>query len=334
MATDKENKIGKIGRYYLFHGSNDYSIRQRVLSLIATVIPTGAEVFDLDKFDGKRCEIADVLNSVSTPPATSPLRVTILENVDKLPAKAQNILMESLAKIPEYSVLAMTCRKADKRQKLLKTLVAEKKVAYEFNDMAHSDAAALLEKFAAQRGKKLDPQLAEAMIGIYGPDPYRLENEIEKLALLAGNREQLEKKDMAFAAGFTKIETAYDLPGLVFDGRIDDALELAGRAIASGISELQILYLFKNHLDRLNASCNSKDFKGLMSAYRLPYPVARLIFVQAKRLKPTAILNCLSYIFKAEYALKSARFPSKLIIELLVVAIYLASGGNKKDSRL
>ncbi|MEE9552789.1 MAG: DNA polymerase III subunit delta [candidate division Zixibacteria bacterium] len=330
MAPENEKKIDKIAGYYLFYGSNDYMLKQRVSSLIKAVIPPGGEVFDLDRFDGKRCDIAALLNSVSTPPAMSPRRITVLEKTDKLQAKAQNLLCDALPKIPEYSVLAMTSGKADKRSKLFKTLLADKKTAHEYNDFTHSDAIGLLRQFAGDRGKKIDPGLADAMVGIFGTNPYRLENEIEKLSLLAGEREEIEKKDLAFASGFSKIETAYDLPDLVFDGRIKDALELSGRALSSGINEIQILYLFKNHLDRLNAACNLRDFKSLMAVYRMPYPVAKVIFARSKRIKASAILNCLSYIFKAEYALKSGRFQSRVVIELLVVAIYLASGGNKR----
>lgn len=326
-----EDQIKKIGRYYLFYGTNDFMIKQKISSLIKTVVQPGGEMFDLDRFDGKRCEPADLINSASTAPVMSPLRVTVLENADKLPAKSQALLLDFLPRIPEYSVLAMTALKADKRSKLFKQLLSEKKKAsYEYKDFSHADAVGLVVKMAGDRGKRLESQLADAIVGIFGTDPYRLENEIEKLALLSREREEIEKKDLAFASGFTRVETAYDLPEMVIDGRIGEALELCDRALASGISEMQILYIFKNHFDRLNCACNLQEFKELMSIYRIPYIPASRIFAQSKRIRPAAILNCLSFLFRAEYALKSARYPSALIMELLVVAVYLAAGGNKE----
>jgi len=330
MAEQNSDKINRIGRYYLFYGSNDYMLKQRVSSLVRTAIVPGAEMFDLDKFDGRRCEAADLLNSISTAPIVSPLRVTVLENTDKLPVKTQTLIFDSLLKIPEYSVLAMMAEKADKRSKLFKALLSEKKkIAFEYGDFAHADAVGLVAKFAGDRNKKIDPHLADAIVGIYGTEPYRLENEIEKLSLLVGEREIIEKRDLSFASGFSRVETAYELPELALDGRIKEALELCGRALSSGISEMQILYIFKNHLDRLNTACNTKEFKDLMAVYQMPYPAATRIFQQSRKVRQEAILNCLCCLFKAEYALKSARFPSKTVIELLVVAIFLASGGNK-----
>jgi len=262
----------------------------------------------------------------------SPLRVTILENTDKLSAKAQTLLYDSLPKIPEYSVLAMTAEKADKRSKLFKGLLSEKKkIAFEYGDLAHSEAVSLAMKFAQDRSKKIEPHLADAIVGIYGTEPYRLENEIEKLSLMVGERETIEKKDLSFASGFAHVETAYELPELALDGKIKEALGLCERALASGISEMQILYIFKNHLDRLNTACNTKEFKDLMTIYRIPYLAATRIFQQSRKVKPAVVLGCISHVFRAEYALKSARFPSKTIIELLVVAIHLALSGNKRN---
>ncbi len=123
----KEDTIKKVARYYLFFGANNYKLDEKISSLIKTVIPTGAVAFDLDRFDGKRCDIADLLNSLSTPPVLSPLRVVVLNDVDRMPSKRQTVLCEFLPRIPEYSVLAMTAAKADKRSKLFKKLLIEKK---------------------------------------------------------------------------------------------------------------------------------------------------------------------------------------------------------------
>lgn len=326
----KEDTIKKIARYYLFFGPNSFKLNERVSSLIKAVISSGGEAFDLDRFDGRRCDIADLLNSLSTPPALSPLRVVVLNEVDRMPSKRQTVLCEFLSRIPEYSVLAMTAAKADKRSKLFKKLLAEEKEhSFRYGEFSEAEAMGLIAKFAADRDKIIGSRIADMMVGLFGTDPYRLENEVEKLALSVGDKKEIEKKDLAFISGFTKAETVFDLLELTFCGKIKEALELCGRALASGVSEMQILYIFKNHLTRLNAAYNCKELKNLMSTYRIPYPVARQIQAEARKMRPEAILNGLSYVFRAEYSLKSARFPSSYIIELLVESLYLTVAGNK-----
>jgi DNA polymerase-3 subunit delta len=326
----KEDMIKKVARYYLFFGPNDYKLNEKISSLIKAVIPAGGEAFDLDRFEGRQCDIADLLNSLSTSPILSPLRVVVLEDVDRMPSKKQTILCEFLPRIPEYSVLAMTAAKADKRLKLFKKLLAEeKKHSFGYKEFTDAEAMGLIAKFAADRDKDIDSRIADMMVGLFGTDPYRLENEVEKLALSVGDKKEIEKKDLAFVSGFTKTETAFDLLELTFGGCIKEALELCGRALASGVSEMQILYIYKNHLTRLNAVYNSKELKDFMATYRVPYPVARQLKAQLGKIGPEAILSGLSHVFRAEYSLKSARFPSRHVIELLVESLYLAVAGNK-----
>jgi DNA polymerase-3 subunit delta len=325
----KQDTIARIQRYYLFYGPNTYKLKERVSSLIDAVVPEGGEAFDVDRFDGRRCDMAQMMNIVSTPPVLSPLRIVVLGDVDRLPAKRQNSLLEFLPAIPEYSVLAMTASRADRRSKFFKSLLPKKKHAFRYKELEPAEAAGMVVRFAADREKGIKSQVADNIVALFGVDPFRLENEVEKACLSIGTKKEIEKKDLAFVSGFSGSETAYDLPGLTFDGRIREALELCNRAIASGTSEMQILYIFKNQLARMNSACNIKDLKKLMSVHRIPYPVAKQIQVQAGKKGSRGILDGLKLLFRAEYALKSARFRSPHIMELLIVGLYLTASGTK-----
>jgi DNA polymerase III delta subunit len=328
-SPEKQDTIARIRRYYLFHGPNAYKLSERVSSLISAVVPPGSESFDVDRFDGRRCDVARLINVISTPPVMSPLRVVVLSDVDRLPGKRQNTLLEFLPKIPEYSVLAMTASKTDKRSRFFKGVLQEKKQAIGYKEVTPSEATRLAVRFAADRKKTMKVQVADNVVALCGVDPFRLENEIEKICLSVGSKEEIEKKDLAFVAGFTGSETAYDLPDLTFDGRIKEALELCNRAISSGTNEMQIIYLFKNLLARMNGACNVKETKQLMSSHRISYPVAKQARVLAGKAGPQGILAGLKLLFRAEYALKSARFPSRFILESLIVGLYMVARGNK-----
>lgn len=296
------------------------------------VIPEGGEVFDLDRFEGKRCDMPTLLNGLSTPPVMSPLRIVVLSDTEKLPAKSQKMLNEFLEKIPEYSVLAMTAVRADKRSALFKKLLAlDKKQSFSYKEPGQADAAKLAVEFASARGKTMSLQIADILVTIFGTDPFRLENEVEKLALYTGENTEIEKKDLAFSAGFTRIETPYDLPDLIISGQLSTALELTSKALMSGISEMQLLYILKNYFSRICISYNSNDIKEVMAKCRIPFFAAKIAMNQCRRIRPAAIYQGLSAIFQAEYSLKSARFRPDLVIELLVMRLFLAVKGNNSD---
>jgi DNA polymerase-3 subunit delta len=328
VATDEI--IKKIKRYYLFYGNNDFRRKERIKSLIKTVIPPGGEAFDLDQFDGKGCDAHAVLNSLSTPPAMSPLRVVILTNAEKLSPNNQKILNDFLEKIPDYSVLTMTASKTDKRSPLFKYLHTKEKVhTYVQNDYSNAELIELVRKFAFDRKKDISPNIAAMIVDIYGTEPFRLENEVEKIAIFSGDKKEIEKKDLAFSAGFNKVETAYDLADFIIEGQLNGALALTNRALVSGINEMQLIFLLKNHFSKLNTAINSNDIKSLMSKSRVPSFVARKIMTQSKKIGPKAILTGLKSIFQAEYSIKSARFKSETIMELLVTKLIFEVAGNK-----
>jgi len=260
----------------------------------------------------------------------SPLRIVVLSDTEKLPTAGQKMLHDRLEKIPEYSVLAMTAAKADKRSALFKYLLKlDKKQSFLYKELGSAEAAKLAVEFASRRGKSMSPQVADILVTIFGIDPYRLENEIEKLALYTGRKEEIEKEDLAFSAGFTKIETPYDLPDLIISGQVSAALELTSKALMSGISEMQLLYILKNHFSRLCISYNSQDIKELMAKCRIPFFAAKVVKGQSRRVQPAAVCAALEDIFRAEYSLKSARFRPDMVIELLIMRLFLAVEGNK-----
>lgn len=295
------------------------------------MIPAGGEVFDLNRFEAKRCDMPELLNGLSTPPVMSPLRIVVLSDTEKLPAKSQKMLNDYLEKIPEYSVLAMTAAKVDKRSALFKKLLSlDKKQSFNYKELGAAEAAKLVVDFASKREKSMNLQVADMLVTIFGTDPYRLENEVEKLALYIGKKGDIEKKDLAFSAGFTKIETPYDLPDLIFSGQVSAALELTAKALMSGVSEMQLLYILKNHFSRLCISYNSHDIKEVMAKCRIPFFAAKIVMSQSKRVQPSTVYAGLLEIFRAEYSLKSARFRPDLVIELLILRLFLQVTGNKQ----
>jgi DNA polymerase-3 subunit delta len=357
----KDDIIKQIKRYYLFYGPNDYRLAERVTSLVKAVIEPGSEAFDLDRFDGKTHQAPDIVNALSTPPVISPLRTVILANADYLSASGQLFLESILDKIPNYSVLAMTVHdhKIDKRSKLFKRLAAVEKgpeipsakaQTFFYSSYGPGEAMGMVTLFATERNKTISADTNAAIVEMFGTDPYRLKNEVEKLALFVGEKANIEKKDLAFASGFDRVETPDELPGMILDGRIGRALEFTRQAIASGISEFQILFILRNYLTALNLAMSAKSQSQLIGLLaKRPvlvrpkpdedYMVAvrrrtQEFYSHSRNINQAAVAKGLTYLFRAEYSLKSARFASEGVIEHLIVTLYLTFRGNMPSSKL
>ena len=341
MST--QDKIKQIKRYYLFYGPNDYKLDERVASLVKAVIAPGAEAFDLDWLDGKTADSHQIINAISTPPAISPLRIVVLANSERLGANDQNMLEAFLSKIPEYSVLAMVAAKVDRRSKLFKRLASEAKKkptddkdvhTYFYDHYSALEAQALIEKFAGDRGKKISLSAASSLVEMFGADAFRLQNEIEKLSLYTGDATEIGKRDLAFASGFDRVETVDDLTDLIVSDKPGEALSLIMRAMASGISEFQILFILKSFLLGLNLAIAFGNVGKIMSSVRMDPNRARDLLVKSRGITQEAVAKGLVYIFRAEFSLKSARFPGDIIMELLIMSLCLILKGNIQKSRV
>jgi DNA polymerase-3 subunit delta len=357
----KDDVIKQIKRYYLFYGPNDFKLAERVSSLVKAVIEPGSEAFDLDRFDGKTHQAPDIVNAISTPPVISPLRAVILANADDLSATGQSFLESFLDKIPTYSALAMTVHapKLDKRSKLFKRLAGEEKGPDVQSDKAHTYFYSLFEpmeamgyavNFASERGKTITPDTTSAIIEMFGTDPYRLRNEVEKLTLYVGDKINIEKEDLAFASGFDRVETPDELPGMILDGQVGRALEFTRKAIASGISEFQILYILRNYLIALNLALAAKSQSQLIGLMAKRPAMVRAkpeenymvavrrrsqeFYSRSRNINQASVAKGLTYLFRAEYSLKSARFESEGVVELLIVALCLLFRGNIPNPKL
>jgi DNA polymerase III delta subunit len=102
----------------------------------------------------------------------------------------------------------------------------------------------------------------------------------------------------------------------------------------SGISEMQLLYILKNHYSRICVSYNSNDIKEVMAKCRIPYFAAKIVKSQSRKVRPSAAYAGLADIFRAEYSLKSARFRPDMVIETLIMRLFLTVSGNKQARRM
>jgi len=263
----------------------------------------------------------------------SPLRLVLLHDIDKLSAASAERLKSLWTKIPPSSILVMSSLKYDKKSKLYSDFIAKKgepdKIhLFEFSEYEPAATLRLLSNFAESRGKHIAAETSSAMMGLFGHDIFRLENEIEKLCLYAGDKLTLEKKDMALSSGFSKVETVNDLPELIFSSALDEALSLVRRGVSSGISEMQMLFILRNSVFGLNAAKNLTNYQELLRQFAYKKEVLDKYQRFSRQVNQLAINQQVMLVFQAEYALKSARFPADAVIEALVISLSRALKGN------
>lgn len=291
----------------------------RVKSLVKAAIEPGFENFDYDVFDGRSLDISLLINTASTPPFGSPLRVVYLRNLEKLSPKSLELLARFIPEIPERTTLVMTCKKIDRRKKYFKSWLAQKDHCVAFEPPTPEKAVQHLKKLAAELEIDIPDKALNYLVEAVGCNVGILEQEMAKLALFVGSEAAVKETDIALMTGAGSSGTVVDLPVKIAAGDIGGALTLLNELMLSRESEGTILFRIKDFFLKMNAAKVTKAGAWAFARrFHLFAASADTLVQAARKLNQQCLVNCLKYIYEAEIELKSAGLKKNtLLIDLV-----------------
>jgi len=317
--------ISKIQRFYFFYGDDEYSKMKKVKALVAAVIDRSFMDFDYSYFEGRGLDASLAINTASSPPFGSPLRVVVIRHFEKISVKGQELLLKFIDSIPDYATIVMTSGKlegADKRKKVFKTLLAKKQACKEFPQPTPDKAVEAMADLAKELKMEISRDAVEYLVETVGCNLGILEQEMRKLSIYAGTEEEITEATVAQLIGAGTIGTIFDLPIRMASKDSEGALRLLHRLLLTKESEGTILFRIKDFFLKLNMAktANASSFV-LMKRYRLSKKVSEILVALAPGLTFDCIINCLHYIYESEISLKSAGINKEIILYDLVSRI-------------
>jgi DNA polymerase-3 subunit delta len=191
----------------------------------------------LDVLYGDRADIEAIGTAVRTA-SLAGRRLVVLRMADRLKDDVQRELLKLCSEVPEDTRLLLMAEAPDLRRTLFATLKKARcveAVGPQAKDTrkALPEWRSLLSSLAAERGLKLAPEAAEAVLEHVIGDTGRLENELEKLSLLHG-KERVELPEALLSLGGDRVRTAFALSGAIRERRMGRALVELRRALGQG----------------------------------------------------------------------------------------------------
>lgn len=197
---------------YLFYGDDQFSLSEEIAQLKTKNIPAETIDFNYVKLDAERgnFSLEAVLQNADAFPFLSDKRMVVVvglsgklgKSADAMPARGRGKaaksetkalsprerLLDFLTHVPDSVILVLMENKIGKNEVLFKTVSTHGQVK-EFQP----PTGLHLEKWVTDRARKLKIKLennvAEHLARYIGPDLYRLDNELQKLAAYAGENE-------------------------------------------------------------------------------------------------------------------------------------------------
>jgi len=314
-----ELRSGGIRPAYLLAGAEALLRDAALEALVRTVLGEGPMDFDLERLEGQRARLGDLLDAVRALPVVAPRRLVVLREPEG--RRRGGGLAEGLGEVvsellrQDTSVLVVVAEKIDKRSRWVKAF-HEPAVLVE---CAAPRGQKALAGFVRQEAKRLGIGLAagsaEALAEAVGPQLLLLRQELVKASLLAGPGCKLTREVVARSCTQVAEAPIWDLTDAIGEGRSADALVVLHQLLGSGAAPPMLLGSLASHFRKLARACHGGRVAGH------PFTVRKLTR-QATRYSPARVCTCLDAIAEVDEILKgSGNLTPQIALERLVLGL-------------
>lgn len=234
-------KAGKVQGAYLFDGPEENIKAAALQSLRKAILPEGMEELNESVMDNPASDA--VIAACETLPFIADKRLVIVREHPALAgrADADEKLLSYLARVPDTCVLVFLARgKADARKKLYTTIKKHGAIVT-FTPLTAAEVEQWIVRTFQSLGKSCSAQTASVLAFTVGSDTALLRTEIEKLAALAGDRDEITENDVHAVATRSVECTVFEMVDAVVAGQEGKAFGLLRDMLVTGSDRLGIL---------------------------------------------------------------------------------------------
>lgn len=275
-------KRDEISPAYYLTGSEDILKDDLVSAITDRVVDPASRDFNVDVRSAGDLNGESFHALVETPPMLADRRVVVVRGVEswRRNAKVWLVVHRYLERPSQSTVLILT---SGKDQKPDKTLSAS---------ACHVVASALrpeevrrwIRKRAREADLDLDPEAADHLVEVTGPDLSYLAVEIEKLAAAAPEGRPLAASDVATLVGVRRGETVHDWVDAVLTRETGRSLELLSPVLSqSGISGVQMVMALGTAL------VGTRHARALLDRGTPPGRLRQAVFQSLQRARPARL---------------------------------------------
>jgi DNA polymerase-3 subunit delta len=238
------------------------------------------EVFEPDEGRGMPDHEA-LLGSIPAMSLAPSRRYLLADGVERWRDRQLDAVAAALADLPPDLTLVLISR-AKAPAKLAKAVKAATGEVHEFEAPKARELPRRLVADAEQLGFRLEPGAARILVDRMGANPVRLQHELERLALWAGEGGEVSATDLAEMVTDTSEAAVWSLSDALLDRDAAEALRIAERLIAQGENVTGLIYGLASRLRGASAAAAQleegvppKQVEGSLKMH--PYAAKQLV---------------------------------------------------------
>jgi DNA polymerase-3 subunit delta len=239
---------------YLIAGTDEAKIEATRARLRARAEREGGaaalEVFEAAEGRGMP-DHEGLLAAIPAMSLTQSRRYLLADGVDRWRDRQLEPVLAAIAELPPDLTLVLISR-AKAGAKLTKAVKAANGEIHEFEAPKARDMPRVLVAEAQARGFRLDQSAARVLVDRMGASPLRLRNEVDRLALWAGEGGEVTVEDLAAMIADTSEAAVWSLSDALLERDAAKALRIGERLVAQGENVTGLIYGIAS---RLRAAC-------------------------------------------------------------------------------
>lgn len=280
---------GEMKRLYLFSGDDGARIeaaRRRLRARAEAEGGSGAlEIFEPP--DDRRPPDSEALTAaLSAMSLTMSRRYLLVDGVERWKAADLDRLLPVLRGLSPDTTLVLIAR-GEPPQKLAAAIEVAGGEVRAFKAPRQREMPKWVAEQAGRRGLRIEPGAARLLVERMGGNPLRLANELDRLALWAGEGGHVTQGDLEEMVADTSEAMVWELSDAIIDGDSQRALGVAARLSAGDERGASIVYPVSSRLRQAAAARSSLDAgmapREVQAGLRMPPYAAKQLVAQVAK---------------------------------------------------
>jgi DNA polymerase III delta subunit len=212
---------------------------------------------------------------------TEARRYLLADHVERWPESDQRAVAEGLSALPDELTVVLIAH-GKPAAKLAAAVREAGGEVLAYDAPRQRDLPRRLVADAGERGFRLEPEAARILVQRMGANPLRLANELDRLALWAGDGGKVDAADLEAMVSDTSEAAVWSLSDALLEGDAEGALTIAERLLAQGESVTGLVYALASRLrkarlamERLEAGTPRKKIESELGMH--PYAAKQLL---------------------------------------------------------
>jgi DNA polymerase-3 subunit delta len=313
---------------YILHGPDDFSRSETIAQLKASLGDPAMADLSMTVLDGQGLTLNEIRHHADAVPFMTPKRLVIVNGylsflVGK--AEAQQALLAYVEHLPPTTDLVLVERESLPPQHPVLNSGAEARVIH-FAGLDKNNLRPWIVKQTQSFGATIEPNAADLLGRLVGPNLRSLNNELEKLALYVNKQRPITKADVELLAPYTEEAERFGMSNAI--GRRDArrAYDQLRKELDEGKNPMAIL---GSIAAQIRALIEVKDMaeRGLRPAEIAQAKGWRSDYAAQARLREAAnfsmarLEQILAMLLELDLAIKTGRMDSLLALDTLIARL-------------